>query len=125
MADITPQAPKGRQVVQSYGDGGFHVSGQRFDGSVLIFPDRTIPWPVDAPEAVTPDMVAELRDAADGLDVILFGSGAATRLMPAEAKRALREAGVSVEPMDTGAACRTYNVLVLEDRRVAAALIAV
>ena len=60
-----------------------------------------------------------------GVDLLLLGCGAAMRPVAPALRAALRKAGIAVEPMDTGAACRTFNVLLAEGRRVAAALVAV
>ena len=123
--DITPLVASGRQLIQGYGEGRFRVAGQVFPGSVLVFPERTLSWPVREPAAIT---LASL-DAVTGGDVpteiLLVGCGARFEPAPAGLARTLRAAGVALEWMDTGAACRTFNVLLGEDRRVAAALIAV
>ncbi len=122
--DVTPQIPQGRQVIERYGDGGFRISGQRFEGSVLVFPDRVLPWaPTSFEEVDRASLDAIL--AASGVELLLLGCGSGIRPVPGELRRELRTAGMVVEPMDTGAACRTYNVLLSEERRVAAALIAV
>jgi uncharacterized protein len=124
MADITPQLPSGRQVIQGYGEGGFRIAGQRHAGSVLVFPERTLPWPVTAVSSITLLSLQPVLAAA-GVRVLLIGCGAhMTRLDPA-LRQELRAAGIGVEAMDTGAACRTFNVLLAEARAVAAALIAV
>lgn len=123
--DITPAVATGRQVIERYGEGRFQVSGARYEGSVLVFPDRAERWPVATMGEVTADSLAPIRAAAERIDILLFGAGRSFALLPAELRRYLREVGIVVESMDTGAACRTYNVLLLEERQVAAALIAV
>ncbi|MBL28831.1 MAG: hypothetical protein CMM50_14915 [Rhodospirillaceae bacterium] len=124
--DISPLIPGDRQVIESYGGGGFKISGERFDGSVVIFPERVVAWSVAAAGDVTPEMMAIMAGAeAPAVDLLLFGSGKGFARLPEPAVRAVRGAGIIVETMDTGAACRTYNVLMAEGRRVAAALIAV
>jgi uncharacterized protein len=125
--DLTPLIPSGRQIVESYGEGRFRVSGQLFVGSVLVFPDRTLGWaPAAAAEASLEALDAVLSEGRAGaVELLLFGQGPRMAPVPAALRQGLREAGVGLEPMDTGAACRTYNVLVAEGRRVAAALIAV
>lgn len=124
--DITPLVPADRQIIQSYGDGGFRVGGQRWDGSVLVLPQRTVAWPVAAVEALAEDSFAAIRELAPETDVLLLGCGPRMALVSPRLRRLWRETGgFVVEVMDTGAACRTYNVLLAEDRRVAAALIAV
>lgn len=123
--DVTPQIPAGRQVIEAYGDGGFRLSGIRHAGSVLLFPARVIGWPVAGIAEVTVDSLRPVIDAAAEVDLLLLGCGSSLRPVAPELRRALKAVGIVVEPMDTGGACRTYNVLLGEDRRVAAALIAV
>ena len=123
--DVTPLIPAGRKVIDAYGDGGFRISGERFAGSVLLFPDRVLPWSARA--------FAELDRAALGpfvgttppVEILLIGCGARMELVPPRLRQELRGLGLVIDAMDTGAACRTYNVLLAEERRVAAALIAV
>lgn len=123
--DVTPAIPAGRQVVESYGAGRFRVSGRVYEGSILVFAERTSPWPVGAMDQLTRDSLAPVVAAAGELDILLLGCGARLAPVSQELREALRAHGVVIEAMDTGAACRTYNVLVAEARRVAAALIAV
>lgn len=121
--DITRAAAAGRLLVQTYGAGGFKVAGARHQGSILLFPDRILPWPVAAMADVTAESLRPVADADPPVEVLIIGCGARhDRLAPS-----LREAlgNVAVDVMATGPACRTYNVLAGEDRRVAAALIAI
>ena len=123
--DITPLLPAGRQVVEAYGDGGFRVSGEDYRGSVLVFPEVTLAWPVAAIGELSAASLAPVtaRDAA--IDLLLVGCGARMALIDPAVRGEVRADGVVIEAMDTGAACRTYNVLMAEGRAVAAALIAV
>ncbi len=115
--DITPLIPTGRQVIRGYGDGGFTVAATRWEGGILVFPERTVAW--GSGEA---DELLELLAAADWRpELILLGCGLVRGAVPVP----LRAAGYRVEAMDTGAACRTFNVLLAEDRRAVAALVAV
>lgn len=125
--DITPMVPTGRQIIESYGAGRFRVSGAVFEGSILVFPDRSVPWSAGTPDEITIDSLEEVaRAGSEGqIEVLLLGCGPRMALVRGELRRSLRDAGVVIEPMDTGAACRTYNVLAAEGRKVAAALIAV
>lgn len=123
--DISPRALGDRQLIQSYGEGRFRISGTVHDGGVLVFPERTLPWPVASIRGVTVDSLAEVTAAEPAVEILLLGCGSRFETIPAALKEALREAGVMIDSMDTGAACRTYNVLVSEGRRVAAALIAI
>lgn len=125
MVDLTPQVPAGRQVIQSYGEGGFRIAGQHYQGSVLVFPERTLAWSVADIAAMTQQSLAPVLELAAGVRVLLVGCGARMTMLDPALRAALREAGLGVEAMDTGAACRTFNVLLAEARAVAAALIAV
>ena len=124
--DITPLVPKGRQLIQGYGDNGFRISGTRYEGSVWILPEQTLAWPVSAISEVSPDSLKELIAlSAQHVRILLIGTGKSMLPMPAAWRAMAREADVALEAMDTGAASRTYNVLLTEERSVAAALIAV
>lgn len=124
--DITPLVGEGRQIVQSYTSGRFRISGTNYDGAVIVFPDRTLPWSVAKPfDGLTIDDFSTLTAQADALDVVLFGCGGTFKLLPLSLRNTLKAAGLHVDIMDTGAACRTYNVLMAEGRRVAAVLLPV
>jgi uncharacterized protein len=120
--DLTLQAPIGRQAIERYGASGFRVAGVIHRGPVLVFPDHTEPWPVVNAAAVTFDSLAPVV-AYGGVQILLLGLGRRISMVPIGLRTALRAAGIILEPMDTGAACRTYNVLLSEERRVAAALL--
>jgi uncharacterized protein len=125
--DLTPLIPAGRQIVESYGHARFRVTGTLYEGSVIVFPDHTVVWPVSEAGAVNLDNLQAVCEAgrAGTIELLLLGCGPKMTLVPSSLRAALREAGVVIEPMDTGAACRTYKVLMAEGRHVAAALIAV
>lgn len=123
--DITPVVSADRQLIHGYGDLGFTITGLRHEGSVLVFPDRTLAWPVATVAELTLDALAPILAAEPRPAVLLLGCGKGMSVVPRDIKAALRAQGIVVEPMDTGAACRTYNVLLTEGRDVAAALIAV
>ncbi len=113
-----------RKTVQGYGDGGFTVEGERIEGSLLMFADQAMPWQVADFDALTLESLAPVTEGS-GAEILILGCGAGMRPVDPALRESLRQAGIAVEPMDTGAACRTFNLLVAEDRRVAAALIAV
>jgi uncharacterized protein len=120
--DLTPVASAGRQVVERYAASGFRVSGVVYYGPVLVFPDRTVRWDATSIADVTPEALAPVIEHG-GVEILLLGLGRSTSAVPPALRARLRAARIAFETMDTGAACRTYNVLVAEDRRVAAALI--
>jgi len=121
---ITPAVPAGRQLIQSYHPGGFRIAGDAHEGSVLVLSERTFPWPVQAADQVTFESLAPIVAAAPAVELLILGLGPRFLPVPAALRRALKDQGIALEAMDTGAACRTYNLLLAEDRRVAAALIA-
>ncbi|WP_193369211.1 Mth938-like domain-containing protein [Pelagibius marinus] len=123
--DVTPLIPQGRQIIESYGGGGFTVTGAVYRGSILVLPDWTGAWALGAIGELSIDSLEPVLAATPPIEVLLLGCGPAMAFIEPELRAAARARGVALEPMDTGAACRTYNVLVAEDRRVAAALIAV
>lgn len=113
-----------RQVVQGYAKGGFRVSDTEWWGSILVFPTRTALWPVASVADLVPSAFEPIRDAADPpIELLLIGTGSKIALLPSKLRQEIRAMGFAVEVMDTGAACRTYNVLIGEERRVAAALL--
>ena len=114
-----------RPPIDSYGGGGFSLGGVRHAGSLALLPDRMTDWPVRAPAQMTPEAFAPFIAAAAEMDVLLIGMGADIALPPPAVRAALDAADIGYDLMATAAACRTYNVLLAEDRRVAAALIAV
>ena len=120
-----PTAKLDRQRIESYGDGGFRISGVRHAGSVIVLPEATLAWVLEDPAELTIESLAPVCDLEAKIDIILFGSGRSLAPVDARLRAALRELGIVIEPMDTGAACRTYSVLAAEERRVAAALIAI
>ncbi len=115
-----------RQVpIDAHGAGGFRFGGMSHRGSVLCLPHGIWAWPVLSSDAVTAEALSRVFAAIDDLDFFLIGSGAAPWRPPDPLRARFREAHVSLDAMTTGPAVRTYNVLLLEGRRVGAGLIAV
>lgn len=123
--DVTPLIPQGRRVIERYGNGGFRVTGESYRGSILVLPDWAAAWPLTTIDQLDLASLEPVLAAEPPVEVLLIGCGPAMAFIDPELRAAARARGVALEPMDTGAACRTYNVLMAEDRRVAAALIAV
>lgn len=121
----TPPVPPGRRLIESYGAGGFRIAGERHEGAVLVLPDGVMSWAKDNLAALTIDDLAPVLAVDPRPEILLIGCGLRTAFIAPPLRQALREAGITVDAMDTGAACRTYNVLLAEERRVTAALIAV
>lgn len=122
--DVTPLIPEGRQIIQRYGADGFKVSGKLYEGAVFVFPEVTHDWPAARSFAdLSVDTFDQLFSKSDEIDVVLLGTGRKGEFFPPKLRQLLKNKGLSVDAMDTGAACRTYNVLMAEGRRVVAALL--
>ncbi len=123
--DISPRLAPGSPVINAYGGGGFRIAGERHDGSQIVYADRVVPWPVDVLDAAAEESLLQALDDVGAVELLLIGCGTAAKLLSGDLRAALSARGIGVDGMDTGAACRTFNVLLQEGRRAAAALIAV
>ena len=112
-------------LIEAYGDEGFRFAGMSHRGSLLCFPDGIWAWPIKDARELTQAALSAAFDRADKLDFFLIGAGRDPWVLPDELKQRFREFGLSVDCMATGAAVRTYNILLAENRRVGAGLIAV
>lgn len=121
--DVTPLIPMERKIIQSYSSGGFKVSGVFYSGGVLVFPDKVQNWhsPQNFEDLSENDFAYVLEDK-DNIDVVLLGCGAKALFLNPFLRQAIKAKGLNIDVMDSGAACRTYNVLMAEGRRVAALL---
>ena len=122
--DVTPLIREGQQIIQSYAAGTFRVSGVSYEDALIVAPAQTVSWknaPQSLNELDVSHFEALLAQSAD-IDVLLFGTGAKMQFIPPKLRQALSTQGLPIDVMDTGAACRTYNVLMAEGRRVVAVL---
>ena len=118
------EAASALNTFTGYGSGYVMVNNQRIDRSVVVLPERIISdWAATTFEALLPAHLAALADL--GCEVVLLGTGARLRFPRPEIMRALEQSGAGLEVMDVQAACRTYNILLAEERKVAAALLLV
>jgi uncharacterized protein len=120
---VTAHFP-GRAPIDGYGAGGFSFAQMSHRGSILALPSGIYAWPVD-PLAMTPADFDQVLRERDEIDLLLIGMGHDMARPPKPVREALAAAGLMVDPMATGHAVSTYNLLLAEKRRVAAALIAV
>ena len=111
------------QVIRSYGPGRFLIGQIEWRSPVLVTPTATTRWNVARAEELTLDSLAALKTAAAPTEFLVLGCGPRAVFIARELRMALKAAGLALEVVDTGSACRTYNVLLAESRRVAAALI--
>lgn len=113
-------------ILSGYGPGQFRLGLDVIHkGSLLLLPEGPSTWPVASVSDLSADHVAPIIAAKDQMDIILIGVGKSLMPLPRIVRETLEGADVPFEVMDTGAACRTFNVLLEEERRVFAALIAV
>lgn len=115
--------PKQVQYIRSYGPGRFLISDHAWSSPVLVTPAATYPWAVTRAEDLSLETLAPLRAAAVPTEILVLGCGPRAVFVPPDLRAALKAAGMGLEVVDTGSACRIYNVLLAESRRVAAALI--
>jgi uncharacterized protein len=115
----------GRAPIDAYGNGGFRFAEMSHRGSILCLPSGIYAWSPTHPDELAPAAFAPAFAEKDALGLLLLGTGRRQELPGRELRRAFAEAGVALEAMDTGAACRTYNVLLAEGRPAGAALLAV
>jgi uncharacterized protein len=119
-----PHLPRSAPI-EAYGKGGFAFDGMSHRGSLLCLPDAIWAWPVTKPEQIDRYSLEQVFAAANAIDTLIVGTGTEVWLPPPALREALRKVRVVLDAMQTGAAIRTYNIMLGERRRVAAALIAV
>lgn len=119
-----PHLPRSAPI-DAYGKGGFAFAGMSHRGSLLCLPDAIWAWEVTRPEQIDRYSLERVFAAANRIDTLIIGTGTEVWRPPSELRAALRAAKVVLDTMQTGPAIRTYNIMIGERRRVAAALIAV
>ncbi len=120
--DVTPLIASDRKVIQSYGPEGFRISGKSYGTPVVVLPDRVLEWHV-AGGGVFTEACFSFLAGLPPLDILLVGCGRNIMQLPQTLRSFIKLSGPVPDTMDTGAACRTYNVLLAEGRAVAAALL--
>ncbi|MDQ2705340.1 MAG: Mth938-like domain-containing protein [Pseudomonadota bacterium] len=115
----------GRAPVDAYGNGGFRFAEMSHRGSILCLPSGIHGWEPKDPSTLELGDFEHVLQQAGKIEILLVGTGTELKPLPPAMRQAFRETGISADPMSTGAAVRTYNVLLAEDRAVAAALVAV
>ncbi|ACL57172.1 Mth938-like domain-containing protein [Methylobacterium nodulans] len=115
----------GRHLIDAYGSGGFRFAEMSHRGSILALPSGIHAWDVTEPAGIDAASLAPVFAAAAEVDLLLIGTGPELVFLPDALRQRLKAAGIGLDVMQTGAAARTYNILAAENRKVAAALIAV
>ena len=115
----------GRAPIDAYGNGGFRFAGMSHRGSLLCLPSGIYGWTGPADGRLTELDLAKVFAEADKIEILLVGTGKELVPIAGPPRERLRQAHIIADSMSTGAAVRTYNVVLAEGRAVAAALIAV
>ena len=123
MTDDTARYPAAAPI-DAYGNGGFRFAEMSHRGSILCLPTGIYAWSVALDGPVTRDALARVLDELRPPSFLILGTGAKQVFPDTDIRAAFVEAAIGIEAMSTGAACRTYNVLLAEGRPVAAALVA-
>jgi uncharacterized protein len=118
-----PHLPR-QALIDAHGGGGFRFAGLSHRGSLLCLPDGIWAWPVATPAELSGEALSLVFTRAD-LDFFIIGTGAAPWIVPEPLRTRFRESHISLDTMTTGPAVRTYNVMLMEGRRVGAGLIAI
>jgi uncharacterized protein len=119
-----PHLPRSAPI-EAYGKGGFAFADMSHRGSLLCLPSAIWAWPVVRPEEINQASLQRVFEAAASIDTLIIGTGSEIWLPPPALREALRAVKIVLDTMQTGPAIRTYNIMMGERRRVAAALIAV
>ncbi|HZM34031.1 MAG TPA: Mth938-like domain-containing protein [Burkholderiales bacterium] len=114
-------APTSANVINAYGEGYVMVNGARHESSVIVTATAILDWQAEKFDTLEEGDFERLKDL--GLEIVLLGTGPKQRFPHPRLTAGLARAGIGVEVMDLQAACRTYNILVAEERKVAAALL--
>ena len=119
-----PHLPR-QALIDAHGGGGFRFAGMSHRGSLLCLPDGIWAWPVAAPAELTEESLSQVFARAEFLDFFVLGTGTTPWIVPQRLRAQFRDAHISADAMATGPAVRTYNVMLMENRRVGAGLIAI
>jgi uncharacterized protein len=119
-----PHLPR-QALIDAHGGGGFRFAGMSHRGSLLSLPDGVWAWPIQTAASLTDEMLSPVFARADALDFFILGTGVEPWVMPEALRMRFRDAHISVDAMATGPAVRTYNVMLMESRRIGAGLIAI
>ncbi|SDD56277.1 Uncharacterized conserved protein, contains Mth938-like domain [Kordiimonas lacus] len=119
------QADDDLLLIEAYGDGGFRLMDRRVEGGVLVQPTGFYPMDAKTLDDLKPEHFSKIMNEGDRPEIVLVGTGVKMQLLPKAIRQFLEDANIGFDIMDTGAAARTYNVLLMEQRRVACLLLPV
>ena len=115
----------GRDPIEAYGNGGFRFGDMSHQGALMFLPSGIHRWDVASFDDIRPDSLNKLFSEASDIEIVLVGTGKTIQKLDMEIVSSVRAKGIKLDVMDTGAAVRTLNILLSEDRAVAAALLPV
>ncbi len=125
MMEFTEIKSSEEAFIAGYGDGGFRMGENRFEGSMLITPKGFYPWNVTDKKNISVESLKPILDDYRSIEILVIGMGKGMTFLNKDVRDTFAKNKIAVEVMDTGAAARTYNVLLQEGRKVTAALIAI
>jgi uncharacterized protein len=125
MTDITPIIPSYKKIITAYGKGGFKINEEKIDGNILLFPEEVISYELADIQSFKEKDFYHYENYFKNTEILLIGGGEKTSFFSNEIEKLFRAKNIIIDYMDTGAAARTYNVLLSEERKVAVVLIAV
>jgi uncharacterized protein len=120
----SPHLPR-QALIDAHGGGGFRFAGMSHRGSLLCLPDGIWPWPLAEIAGLNDEALSPVFAHSGDLDFFIIGTGEESWVMPEPLRQKFRGAHISADTMTTGPAVRTYNVMLMESRRVGAGLIAI
>lgn len=125
--DITPLIPKGRNIINSYNETGFKISEKDFLGSIILLPTKVLEISLTEKEFLEEEKLLSFLNnfSEEEIEILLIGTGKKHLQLKQNFRSKIKEkfSNISIDEMATSAACRTFNILTLEDRKVAAILI--
>ena len=124
MTADDPHLPRAA-AIDAYGKGGFRFAEMSHRGSILVLPSGIRAWNVAEARGIDRTVLRPVQAEAEAIELLLIGTGLEIVALPADLRAWLKQSGIGLDVMQTGAAARTYNILMAENRKVAAALIAV
>lgn len=123
--EITPIIPSDKKLITAYGNGGFKINNEHIRSSIIITAENVWQWDIASWDTLASKDFWFIDKYLKDKEILLFGTGKKRQNLPLDLNILLSNYKISVEFMDSGAACRTYNILLAESREVAASIIAV
>jgi len=125
--DVTPLVDSSTKIIKSYSDDGFVINNEKISDNIIIYYDKLLNWSFTDNDDIYTSLVSAVlvvnNQSSDKIELLILGTGKTILHIPEAVKNQFRENNISLEIVDSGAACRTYNSLIAEGRKVAAAIL--